>query len=108
MPPGSSSGIYCCGKGGNVGRKFIIDRAIQMLADQGHVRKPPNPPFASLSAPLSASSSHHILCCPHARWQSGKRDEIMIVGDRFDTDVRGIYIYVCARHQVRACSYSAY
>ena len=52
MPPGSSSRLYCCGKGGNVGRKYMIDRAIQFLTDQGH---------------------------------SGKRDQIMIVGDRFDT-----------------------
>ena len=55
MPPGSSSRLYCCGKGGNVGRKYMIDRAIQFLTDQGH---------------------------------SGKREHIMIVGDRFDTDVR--------------------
>ena len=52
MPPGSSSRLYCSGKGGNVGRKYMIDRAIQFLTDQGH---------------------------------SGKRDQIMIVGDRFDT-----------------------
>ena len=32
--PGSSGRTYCCGKGGNVGRKFIIDRAIQMLEEQ--------------------------------------------------------------------------
>jgi len=55
MPPGSSGRTYCCGKGGNVGRMFMIDRAIQMLEEQGH---------------------------------SGQRDEIMIIGDRFDTDVR--------------------
>jgi len=46
---------YCCGKGGNAGRRYMMDRAIQMLIEQGH---------------------------------SGKRDEIMIVGDRFDTDIR--------------------
>jgi len=55
MPPGSEGRTYCCGKGGNVGRKFIIDRAIQMLGEQGH---------------------------------SGQRDQIMIIGDRFDTDIR--------------------
>ena len=56
MPPGTStSRTYCCGKGGNIGRKFIIDRAIRMLEEQGH---------------------------------SGDRNQIMIVGDRFDTDVR--------------------
>ena len=59
MPPAAhtASGVrtFCSGKGGNVGRKFMIDRAIQMLQSQGH---------------------------------SGERDQIMIVGDRFDTDVR--------------------
>merc|ERR1712216_638977 len=54
IPPASGR-TFCCGKGGNVGRKYMIDRAIQMLQQQGH---------------------------------SGRRDEIMIVGDRFDTDVR--------------------
>uniref|UniRef100_A0A7S2DR03 Uncharacterized protein n=1 Tax=Octactis speculum TaxID=3111310 RepID=A0A7S2DR03_9STRA len=46
---------YCSGKGGNVGRKFMISRAIQKLTAQGHC---------------------------------GRRDQIMIVGDRFDTDIR--------------------
>jgi ribonucleotide monophosphatase NagD (HAD superfamily) len=55
MPPASGGRTFCCGKGGNVGRKFMIDRAIQMLKAQGH---------------------------------SGEREHIMIVGDRFDTDVR--------------------
>jgi len=59
MPPAAhtASGVrtFCSGKGGNVGRKFMIDRAIEMLRSQGH---------------------------------SGDREQIMIVGDRFDTDVR--------------------
>ena len=56
MPPGAdNSRTFCCGKGGNVGRKFFVDKAVKMLQEQGH---------------------------------SGRRDEIMIVGDRFDTDVR--------------------
>jgi ribonucleotide monophosphatase NagD (HAD superfamily) len=55
MPPLTTGRCYCCGKGGNVGRTFMIDRAIQMLKEQGH---------------------------------SGEREKIMIVGDRFDTDVR--------------------
>lgn len=59
MPPAAhtASGVrtFCSSKGGNVGRKFMIDRAIQMLQSQGH---------------------------------SGERDQIIIVGDRFDTDVR--------------------
>ena len=38
-----------------MGRKYMVDRAIKMLQEQGH---------------------------------SGERDQIMIVGDRFDTDVR--------------------
>uniref|UniRef100_A0A7S2GL26 EF-hand domain-containing protein n=1 Tax=Octactis speculum TaxID=3111310 RepID=A0A7S2GL26_9STRA len=50
-----SDRCFCSGKGGNLGRKFIIERAIEMLKAQGH---------------------------------SGSRDEIMIVGDRFDTDIR--------------------
>ena len=59
MPPAAhlSSGVrtFCSGKGGNVGRKYMVDKAIEMLVSQGH---------------------------------SGERDQIMIVGDRFDTDVR--------------------
>jgi len=56
MPPGrGGSQLYCCGKGGNVGRTFMIDRAIQMLKAQGHC---------------------------------GERDKIVVIGDRFDTDVR--------------------
>ena len=57
MPPGTGGGkTFCCGKGGNIGRTFMIDRAIQMLKARGHC---------------------------------GERDRIMVVGDRFDTDVRG-------------------
>ena len=56
MPPGTGGGkTFCCGKGGNIGRTFMIDRAIQMLKARGHC---------------------------------GERDRIMVVGDRFDTDVR--------------------
>merc|ERR1712029_877001 len=55
MPPMSRHRCFCSGKGGNVGRRFMIDRAIQMLQEQGH---------------------------------SGERDQIMIVGDCYDTDVR--------------------
>jgi len=55
MPPSSTGRSFCCGKGGNVGRTFMIDRAIEMLKQQGH---------------------------------SGERDQVMIVGDRFDTDIR--------------------
>jgi HAD superfamily hydrolase (TIGR01450 family) len=56
MPPGTGgSQTFCCGKGGNVGRTFMIDRAIQMLKAQGHC---------------------------------GERDRIVVIGDRFDTDVR--------------------
>jgi len=55
MPPLSHARCFCSGKGGNVGRRFMIDRAIEMLKEQGH---------------------------------SGERDKIMIVGDRFDTDMR--------------------
>jgi len=56
MPPLSKHRrMHCCGKGGNVGRRFMIERAIRMLQEQGH---------------------------------SGDRDTIMIVGDRFDTDIR--------------------
>jgi len=56
MPPGTGgSQTYCCGKGGNVGRTFMIDRAIEMLKAQGHC---------------------------------GERDKIVVIGDRFDTDVR--------------------
>eukprot|EP00316_Scyphosphaera_apsteinii_P023723 CAMPEP_0119305160 /NCGR_PEP_ID=MMETSP1333-20130426/6224_1 /TAXON_ID=418940 /ORGANISM="Scyphosphaera apsteinii, Strain RCC1455" /LENGTH=328 /DNA_ID=CAMNT_0007308183 /DNA_START=54 /DNA_END=1040 /DNA_ORIENTATION=+ len=45
----------CSGKGGKMGRKFMMDRAIQMLKQQGH---------------------------------SGERDQIMIIGDRFNSDIR--------------------
>ena len=55
MPPLASARCFCCGKGGNVGRKFMIDRAVRMLQEAGH---------------------------------SGERDSILVVGDRFDTDVR--------------------
>uniref|UniRef100_A0A7S2GHG6 Uncharacterized protein n=1 Tax=Octactis speculum TaxID=3111310 RepID=A0A7S2GHG6_9STRA len=51
----TESRCFCCGKGGNVGRKFMIERAIRMLEAQGH---------------------------------SGRRECMMIVGDRFDSDIR--------------------
>ena len=35
MPPLSRNRCFCCGKGGNVGRKFMIDRAIQIFGAKG-------------------------------------------------------------------------
>ncbi|KAJ8599705.1 hypothetical protein CTAYLR_004729 [Chrysophaeum taylorii] len=57
MPPGSDKdGRWaCCGKGGNIGHKFMVEKAIRMLRAQGH---------------------------------SGKRSSIVLVGDRFATDIR--------------------
>jgi ribonucleotide monophosphatase NagD (HAD superfamily) len=56
LPLGAQDQFLCCGKGGNVGSTYIMDRAIAMLVSQGH---------------------------------SGDRDEIMMVGDRYGTDIRG-------------------
>lgn len=47
--------LLCCGKGGNLGAKYMMERAIGMLCDQGH---------------------------------NGDRNKIIIVGDRFATDIR--------------------
>lgn len=56
LPLGNHDQFLCCGKGGNVGRQFMMEHAIEMLRAQGH---------------------------------DGDRDTIMMVGDRFGTDVRG-------------------
>ena len=56
MQPRGASRIHCLGKGGNAGKKYMMERAIQLLQEQGH---------------------------------SGDRTQIMMVGDRFDTDIRG-------------------
>ena len=55
MFPRASHAVFCAGKGGNVGRKYMMETAIEMLKQQGH---------------------------------SGERSSILMVGDRFDTDVR--------------------
>lgn len=56
MYPHGRHSFSCAGKGGNVGQRFMMERAVEMLRAQGH---------------------------------SGDRSKIMMVGDRFDTDVRG-------------------
>lgn len=55
MYPHGKNRVACTGKGGNVGGKYMMEKARQMLVAQGH---------------------------------SGDPDTIMMVGDRFDTDVR--------------------
>ena len=55
MFPQQSAHVACCGKGGNVGRMYMMEHAIKMLELQGH---------------------------------SGDRDRIMMIGDRFDTDIK--------------------
>lgn len=57
MPPGSDNdGRWaCCGKGGNVGHQYMVEKAISMLRAQGH---------------------------------DGNRSSILLVGDRFATDIR--------------------
>ena len=47
--------ILCCGKGGNMGEKYMLDKAIEKLYEQGY---------------------------------TGPREKIMIVGDRYITDIR--------------------
>ena len=48
--------VHCLGKGGNRGREYMMEHAIELLKRQGH---------------------------------DGDRSKICMVGDRFDTDVRG-------------------
>lgn len=55
MFPQQSAHVACCGKGGNVGREYMMEHAIKMLELQGH---------------------------------SGDRSRIMMIGDRFDTDIK--------------------
>jgi len=55
MYPHNQEAIFCCGKGGNMGKKYMMEAAIDMLRQQGH---------------------------------SGERRRIVMVGDRFDTDIR--------------------
>lgn len=55
MFPQQSAHVACCGKGGNVGRFYMMEHAIKMLQLQGH---------------------------------SGDRRRIMMIGDRFDTDIK--------------------
>ena len=56
MYPLGRDKVHCLGKGGNEGRRYMLERAIEMLRAQGH---------------------------------DGDRSKIMIIGDRFDTDIRG-------------------
>ena len=55
MYPHGKDAIFCCGKGGNMGGKYMMEPAIELLRQQGH---------------------------------SGERRRIVMVGDRFDTDIR--------------------
>jgi hypothetical protein len=55
MYPNNQAHFSCCGKGGAVGRKYMMEHAIEMLKLQGH---------------------------------DGSLDTIMMIGDRFDTDIR--------------------
>ena len=55
MYPHGKDAIFCCGKGGNMGGKYMMEPAIELLRQQGH---------------------------------SGERSRIVMVGDRFDTDIR--------------------
>ena len=55
MFPEQSASWCCCGKGGNVGKTYMMEHAIKMLQVQGH---------------------------------SGDRSRIMMIGDRFDTDIK--------------------
>ena len=61
----------------------MMEKARRMLIEQGHSgeRSPSPSALASASASASPSSSH-----PHPH--PGERSAIMMVGDRFDTDVR--------------------
>lgn len=56
MHPMDGSRILCAGKGGDLGKKFMMEKAIRLLKKQGH---------------------------------SGDKAKIAIIGDRFDTDIRG-------------------
>ena len=56
IPPRARHRVHCLGKGGDDGRKYMMERAINMLIEQGH---------------------------------DGDRSKICMVGDRFDTDIRG-------------------
>jgi len=47
--------MLCVGKGGDLGKKYMMEKAIEMLKEQGH---------------------------------SGDKSKIVMVGDRFDTDIR--------------------
>jgi len=55
-PYEDDSRILCAGKGGALGKKFMMKKAIEMLKKQGH---------------------------------SGDKSKIAMIGDRFDTDIRG-------------------
>ena len=55
MYPETKDNFACCGKGGVVGKQYMMEHAIEMLKLQGH---------------------------------SGDRSTIMMIGDRFDTDIR--------------------
>merc|ERR1711974_315223 len=56
MYPYDDARIIVSGKGGSFGKKFMMEKGIEMLKAQGH---------------------------------SGDRNTIMMIGDRFDTDIRG-------------------
>ena len=56
IPPRGMGRVHCVGKGGNDGKRYMMEHAIELLKEQGH---------------------------------DGNRETICMVGDRFDTDIRG-------------------
>lgn len=56
MYPFASNTVLCAGKGGGFGKKFMMEKGIELLKKQGH---------------------------------DGDRSKIAMIGDRFDTDIRG-------------------
>ncbi|KAL1496840.1 hypothetical protein AB1Y20_014426 [Prymnesium parvum] len=55
MYPDGNANLHVCGKGGDLGNEYMMERAVAMLRAQGH---------------------------------EGGRESIVMVGDRFDTDMR--------------------
>ena len=87
MYPHGKEAIFCCGKGGNMGEQFMMETAIELLKRQARLRPPQSHQTRPEGVPCPSPPVPKLALRP---WQghSGERKSILMVGDRFDTDIR--------------------
>ena len=95
MYPAGRHAIACAGKGGNQGGKYIMERARQMLIEQGHDGDRTSLGVEARGTSLALCPLPLAPCLPPSalkefavRGPVRTAATICMVGDRFDTDVR--------------------